>query len=182
MNQELNSERNGESGTATMQIFQCPVCGSHDLTTIYQVHGSQQVVGTRSDGSPVLGWHDEQGIDYGVCNCSKCDWQGEFYRNLEGYFAQHLVEAKRLVFTCPQCGAHDVGLLRQGHTTSYPVSAVYEKGDADVIAVAINKLDRDNNGGNFFYGCGRCQTPLLDENGFSIDGEDNLIAWLKSHQ
>ena len=182
MKQNHDIESKSVNDDTTVQIFECPVCGGHDLTTIYQVYGTQQVVGTRSDGRPVLGLHEEQGIDYGVCDCPECDWRGEFYQNMEGCFAQHMVEAKRLVFTCPQCGAHDLRLFRQGHTSSHSVSAVYEKESADAIEVAIDTLDRDDDGGNFFYGCGRCQTRLLDENQLPIAKEDALITWLKNHQ
>ncbi len=183
MNQDRNSERNGETGNSTMHVFQCPVCGGHRLSVIYEIYGMRDVVGVKHDDDVLFGHHDEQGVNYGTCTCPDCDWEGEFYRDLGGdLFHQHLVVTRLLRFTCPKCGSHELRRLRQGHTTSHLVSAVYQDLNDNAEKVAVDMLDRADHGGHFAYGCGSCHSPLTDEAGAPISDENSLIEWLKSHQ
>ena len=184
MNQDRNSERNGENGNLTMHVFQCPVCGGHHLSVIYEIYGMRDVVGVKPDETILFGQIDQQGINYGTCHCGDCDWEGEFYLDddAERRFDQHLVVTTSVQFTCSKCGGHELRRLRQGHITSYLVSAVYQDLSDNSEKVAVDMLDREDHGGRFGYGCGSCHSPLTDEAEAPITEDDDLIAWLKKHQ
>lgn len=186
MNQDLNSECNGEKGNATMQVFQCPLCSGHSLSVNYDTYGMVDIVGVRPDGQIVFGRPDEQGRNFGTCHCvsgeGECAWEGEFYRSEDGCFDQHLIEIPVMRFVCPKCSSSNLRFIRQGHSTSYPVSVISSNAPEDDCEVTFEEFEREDHGGNGFFGCGNCHSPLTDEVDATITKKDELIAWLKSHQ
>lgn len=184
MRQNHDIESRGVNGDATIRIFQCPVCGGHNLSVIFEIYGMRDVVGVKPDDEVLFGYLDDQGMNYGTCRCSDCEWEGEFYRDsdAERCFHKHLVVTRSLSFTCPKCGGHELRRFRQGHTTSYLVSTVYPDLSDDAEKVAVDTFERRDNGGQFVYGCGSCHDPLTDEADVPITDDTDLIAWLKSHQ
>jgi hypothetical protein len=184
MQHDHDRKRNGANGNAMIDIFQCPDCGGHNLSVIFEIYGMREVVGVKPDEAILFGQIDQQGINYGTCHCGDCDWEGEFYldEDAERHFDQHLVVTTSVQFTCSKCGNHELRRLRQGHTTSYLVSAIYRDLSDDAEKVAVDMLDREDHGGQFVFGCGSCHCPLTDESDVPITQPDDLIAWLKSHQ
>jgi len=184
MKQNHDIERNNINTDATMQIFQCPVCGGHNLSVIFEIYGMREIVGVKPDHDILFGYLDDQGVNYGTCRCGDCDWGGDFYLGEapQGSFRKHLVITRLLRFTCPKCCSHELRRLRQGHTTSHLVSAVYRDPTDNAEKVAVDELDRNDHGGQFLYGCGSCHCPLTDESDVPVTQEDDLIAWLKNHQ
>jgi Zn finger protein HypA/HybF involved in hydrogenase expression len=184
MNQDHKVERDSANENATTQIFRCPVCRGHRLSVIFEIYGMRDIVGVKPDSEVLFGTLDQQGINYGTCSCPDCEWKGEFYRDddAERCFDRHLVPTTFLEFTCPKCGGHELRRIRQGHTTSYLVSAVYRDLSDDAEKVAVDMLDREDQGGQFVYGCGSCHRPLTDDADAPITEKDALVAWLKSHQ
>ena len=183
MNQDRDSERNGEKGNSAMNVFQCPVCGGHHLSVIFEIYGMREVVGVKPDETILFGQIDEQGLNYGTALCPDCGWETECFS--EGYperLHPHLVDSALMLFTCPKCGGHELRRLRQGHITSYLVSAVYQDLSDNSEKVAVDMLDREDHGGRFGYGCGSCHCPLTDDAGAPISDENSLIEWLKNHQ
>lgn len=151
MRQDHDSKRNGANGDATIDIFQCPGCGGHNLSVIFEIYGIREVVGVKPDDDVLFGTLDQQGVNYGTCRCGDCDWEGEFYRgdDADRCFDKHLVPTTLLQFTCTKCGGHELRRLRQGHITSYLVSAVYRDLSDDAEKVAVDMLDREDHGGQF---------------------------------
>jgi hypothetical protein len=184
MRHDHDRKRNGANGDASIDIFQCPDCGGHNLSVIFEIYGMREVVGVKPDDNILFGYLDEQGVNYGTCRCGDCDWEGDVYRDDDAgrCFDKHLVPTTSLQFTCSKCGGHDLRRLRQGHTTSYLVSAVYRDLGDGAEKVAADMLGREDHGGQFVYGCGSCHCPLTDESDAPITEENNLIAWLKGHQ
>ena len=151
MKENHEIERNNINTDATLHMFQCPVCGGHQLSVVFEIYGLRDIVGVSPDESVLFGELDQQGVNYGTCHCGDCDWEGEFYlgEDAQGSFRKHLVVTRSLRFTCPKCGGHELRQLRQGHTTSYLVSAVYQDLSDNAEKVAVNELDREDQGGSF---------------------------------
>jgi Zn finger protein HypA/HybF involved in hydrogenase expression len=180
MKQNYEIQNDDATADNTIRIFKCPVCGGHNLQVTFEVYGMRQIVGTRSDADTIFGQADTQGTNHGTCHCTDCEWEGEFSTddNPERCFAQHLQESRELIFTCPMCGSHELRYIRQGHTTSYPVSAIYEEEGGEVITMDFDTLDRDDRGGEVFYSCGSCWSPLIDDKGRRVTEEGEVLLWL----
>jgi|GEM_PF-4846976 len=184
MKRNHDSESGVAKENATMHVFRCPVCGGHQLSVVFEIYGMRDIVGVTADDNILFGGIDLQGEDYGMCKCPDCEWEGEFYRDHDGKrsFHTHLVVTRLLRFTCAKCGGHELRRLRQGHVTSYLVSAVYHDPTDGTEKVAVDMLEREDDGGQFGYGCGSCHRAITDEADAPITKEGDLIAWLKTHQ
>lgn len=84
---------------------------------------------------------------------------------------------KELIFTCPQCGKHDLGSVEQVLMT-YPIKKINSDGDLD--------YDTDNptsgDGQVLSYQCMNCGFELEhDDYNASIIEQEDLIKWIKEN-
>lgn len=83
---------------------------------------------------------------------------------------------KKLKFTCPSCGKHELGSVEDIIMT-YSITNLNEDGDFD--------YDTDNpsagDGEVLAYQCTNCGYELMDEQGFTIQNRESAAEWLKKH-
>jgi len=82
----------------------------------------------------------------------------------------------KLLFTCPDCGKHELGSVEEIIMT-YPIISIKEDGDFD--------YDTDNptsgDGQVLSYQCMNCGYELKDEHGFEIQNCESAAEWIKEH-
>lgn len=61
MKQNHNSGSKSVNGDALMHMFQCPVCGGHRLSVIFEICGMRDIVGVKPAENVLFGGLDQQG-------------------------------------------------------------------------------------------------------------------------
>lgn len=107
--------------------------------------------------------------------CPNCDWQGETVEREDRVKPKSRKSGKKgLVFTCPECGAHQLGSVEQVLAT-YPITNIPKNGDLD--------YDHDNpttgDGEVLAYQCMNCGYELQDEKGNTVVDCVDVPKWIK---
>ena len=130
---EMNNDH--APGKDRLVQFACPGCGSHVLGQHTWLYGIRQVVGIAPDGEIRYGFHDIYTSESGGFSCWECghELEPDVQMDAELCIRRYSRETGMHTFTCPECGGNELKMVKQGHTTSYRVSAVFQ----DVILERI---------------------------------------------
>ena len=106
-----------------------------------------------------------------IYSCS-CGWKGESVEEEER------VEPKKkgLLFTCPECGGHQLGSVEQVIMT-YPITRIPKNGNLEYDSNNPTAGDSQV----LAYQCMDCGYELTDEHGNTITDCLKVPQWVKNH-
>jgi len=112
-------------------------------------------------------------ITYG---CPNCNWNGEAVENDE-IFEPKKTKKKGLLFTCPDCEEHHLGLVEKVIVT-YPITHISANGNLDYD---YHQPRIAGDGEVVAYQCMDCGYELTDEKGNTITDWALVAKWVKKH-